>query len=211
MGPADRFNAFRALADRRGRPGGRLIESPAGSGAGTAESPEDWAPAVAVDRGLPAAAALGPARYDADLAAPHSRRHVRVCRVCEATACFASRAGTRAVDAHDQRRFHFLRTLLSGRRETPCLPSHRAGTVTSCGPARRLGTCRRLARPWFAAMVESYGREEQSRRTPAPPVARRPAETGAARSRRRSPARPVCRGVRDATGGPSSSFETREG
>ncbi|AVZ76741.1 protein disulfide oxidoreductase [Streptomyces lunaelactis] len=90
VGPADRFDAFRALADRRGRPGDRLIGSLAEARAGTADSPEVWAPAVATGIGLPAAAALGPARYYADLAAPHGRRHVRV---CAATACFAAQAG----------------------------------------------------------------------------------------------------------------------
>ncbi|KUL22251.1 NAD(P)H-dependent oxidoreductase subunit E [Streptomyces regalis] len=90
VGSADRFDAFRALADRRGRPGGRLIESLAEARAGTADSPGTWAPAVATGLGLPAAAALGPAGYYADLAAPHGRRHVRV---CAATACFAAQAG----------------------------------------------------------------------------------------------------------------------
>jgi bidirectional [NiFe] hydrogenase diaphorase subunit len=89
-GPAGRFDAFRALADRRGRPGGRLIESLAETRAGTTDSPEVWAPPAAAGVGLPAAAALGPASYYADLAAPHGRRHVRI---CTATACFAARAG----------------------------------------------------------------------------------------------------------------------
>ncbi|MEU3341168.1 NAD(P)H-dependent oxidoreductase subunit E [Streptomyces sp. NPDC006668] len=90
VGPADRFDAFRALADRRGRLGRRLIESLAEARAGTADSPGTWAPAVAADMGLPAAAALGPAGYYADLASPHGRRHVRV---CAGTACFAAQAG----------------------------------------------------------------------------------------------------------------------
>lgn len=90
MGPADRFDAFRALADRRGRPGDRLITSLAEARAGTADSPEGWAPNIAAGFGLPAAAALGPAGYYADLAAPHGRRHVRV---CAGTACFAAQAG----------------------------------------------------------------------------------------------------------------------
>jgi formate dehydrogenase iron-sulfur subunit len=98
VGPADRFDAFRALADRRGRPGGRLIESLAEARAGTADRPEFWAPAVAAQAGLPAAAALGPASYYADLAAPHSRRHVRV---CAATACFAAQAGRHLADVED--------------------------------------------------------------------------------------------------------------
>lgn len=95
MGPADRFDAFRALADRRGRPGDRLITSLAEARAGTADSPEAWAPNVAAGLGLPAAAALGPAGYYADLAAPHGRRHVRV---CAATACFAAQAGRHLTD-----------------------------------------------------------------------------------------------------------------
>jgi len=66
------------------------MESLAEARAGTADGPETWAPAVAADMGLPAAAALGPASYYADLAVPHGRRHVRV---CAATACFAAEAG----------------------------------------------------------------------------------------------------------------------
>ncbi|MFE1921050.1 NAD(P)H-dependent oxidoreductase subunit E [Streptomyces asoensis] len=89
-GPAERYDAFQALADRRGRPGRRLMESLARARTLTADDPETWAPAVAADTGLPAAAALGPAGYYADFAAPHGRRHVRV---CTATACFAARAG----------------------------------------------------------------------------------------------------------------------
>ncbi len=99
VGPADRFDAFRALADRRGRPGDRLIQSLAEARAGTADSPEAWAPAVAADIGLPAAAALGPAGYYADLAAPHGRRHIRI---CAATACFASQAGRHLADVEHE-------------------------------------------------------------------------------------------------------------
>ncbi|MFE3520741.1 NAD(P)H-dependent oxidoreductase subunit E [Streptomyces sp. NPDC059161] len=99
VGRADRFDAFRALADRRGRPGDRLMESLAEARAGTADSPETWAPAVAAGIGLPAAAALGPASYYADLAAPHGRRHVRV---CTATACFAAQAGRHLADAEHE-------------------------------------------------------------------------------------------------------------
>ncbi|WP_367325762.1 NAD(P)H-dependent oxidoreductase subunit E [Streptomyces sp. HUAS ZL42] len=98
VGPADRFDAFRALADRRGRPGNRLIESLAEARAGTPDGPEVWAPPVAARVGLPAAAALGPASYFADLAAPHGRRHVRV---CAATACFAAQAGRHLADVED--------------------------------------------------------------------------------------------------------------
>ncbi|MEU5613881.1 NAD(P)H-dependent oxidoreductase subunit E [Streptomyces sparsogenes] len=98
-GPADRFDAFRALADRRGRPGDRLIQSLAEARADTADGPEVWAPAVAAGFGLPAAAALGPAGYYADLAAPHGRRHVRV---CAGTACFAARAGRHLTEVADE-------------------------------------------------------------------------------------------------------------
>lgn len=90
IGSAQSFDAFRALADRRGRPGEKLIESLAETRAGTGDGPEVWAPAVAARVGLPAAAALGPASYYADLAVPHSDRHIRV---CAATACFAAGGG----------------------------------------------------------------------------------------------------------------------
>ncbi|MFE7814302.1 NAD(P)H-dependent oxidoreductase subunit E [Streptomyces sp. NPDC057433] len=88
--PAGRFDAFRALSDRSGRAGERLVERLARTGEKSVGGPETWAPAVAAVLGLPAAAALGPAAYYADLAAPHGRRHVRV---CAATACFAAQAG----------------------------------------------------------------------------------------------------------------------
>ncbi|MFJ9012692.1 NAD(P)H-dependent oxidoreductase subunit E [Streptomyces canus] len=97
--PADRSDAFRALDDRRGRPGSRLIEALAEAGAGTADQPADWAPAVAAGIGLPAAAGLGPASYYADLAAPHGRRHVRV---CAATACFAAQAGRHLTEVEQE-------------------------------------------------------------------------------------------------------------
>ncbi|GAB2920910.1 NAD(P)H-dependent oxidoreductase subunit E [Streptomyces heilongjiangensis] len=84
------FDAFRALANRRGRPGARLVESLAAARATTGDGPEVWAPSVAARVGLPAAATLGPASYYADLAAPHGERHVRV---CTATACFAAAGG----------------------------------------------------------------------------------------------------------------------
>jgi formate dehydrogenase iron-sulfur subunit len=83
-----RFDAFRALADRRGRP--HLTQSLARARAATVEDPGAWAPAVAAQLGLPAAAGLGPATYYADLAAPHGRRHIRI---CGAAACFAADAG----------------------------------------------------------------------------------------------------------------------
>lgn len=67
-----------------------MIESLAEARAETADGPEVWAPAIATRTGLPAAAALGPASYYADLAAPHGHRHIRV---CTATACFAADAG----------------------------------------------------------------------------------------------------------------------
>ncbi|GAT71030.1 NADH dehydrogenase [Planomonospora sphaerica] len=90
MDTADGFDAFRALADRRGRPGVRLIESLADAAAASPAGPQAWAPAVAARRGLPAAAGLGPATFYADLATGHGRRHVRV---CTAAACFAARLG----------------------------------------------------------------------------------------------------------------------
>ncbi|MFJ3981940.1 NAD(P)H-dependent oxidoreductase subunit E [Streptomyces fungicidicus] len=87
---AGRFDAFRALSERRGKAGEQLIGHLARARQETAEGPGDWAPAVASGLRLPAAAALGPAAYYADLAAPHGRRHVRV---CSGTACFAAQAG----------------------------------------------------------------------------------------------------------------------
>ncbi|MEU9125006.1 NAD(P)H-dependent oxidoreductase subunit E [Streptomyces sp. NPDC048506] len=99
VGPADRFDAFRALADRRGRPGDRLIGSLAKARAETADGPGVWAPAAAARFGLPGAAALGPASYYADLAAPHRDRHIRV---CTATACFAAQAGRHLADVEDE-------------------------------------------------------------------------------------------------------------
>ncbi|MFE5123195.1 NAD(P)H-dependent oxidoreductase subunit E [Streptomyces sp. NPDC056669] len=88
--PAEPYDAFRALAARRGEPARRLMESLARARAETSDSPETWAPPVGIQTGLPAAAALGPASYFADFATPHGRRHVRV---CAATACFAAEAG----------------------------------------------------------------------------------------------------------------------
>ncbi len=92
MDMGDRFDAFRALSDRRGRPGVTLIAALEEAAAG---APEQAAPAVAERFGLPAAAALGPATYYADLSRPHGRRHVRV---CEAAACFAARRGRHLAD-----------------------------------------------------------------------------------------------------------------
>ncbi|WP_449342286.1 NAD(P)H-dependent oxidoreductase subunit E, partial [Streptomyces aurantiogriseus] len=66
------------------------MESLAKARATTGGSPDVWAPPIAARVGLPAAAALGPASYYADLAAPHGDRHVRV---CAATACFAAGGG----------------------------------------------------------------------------------------------------------------------
>ncbi|GGL13455.1 hypothetical protein Sme01_69770 [Sphaerisporangium melleum] len=91
MGPDGRFDAFRALADRRGRPGVRLLDALAAAAASA--GPRElaaWAPEVARGFGLPAAAGLGPAGYYADLAVPHAARHVRV---CTAAACFAADGG----------------------------------------------------------------------------------------------------------------------
>jgi bidirectional [NiFe] hydrogenase diaphorase subunit len=94
-----RFDVFRALADRRGRPGDRLITSLAQARSGTADNPHAWAPAVAAGIGLPAAAALRPASYYADLAAPHDRRHIRI---CTATACFATQTGRHLTDVEHE-------------------------------------------------------------------------------------------------------------
>ncbi len=93
-----RFDAFRALADRRGRPGARLTESLARAAAGSPDGPQAWAPEVAGRLGLPAAAGLGPATFYADLAARHAPRHVRV---CTAAACFAARAGRGLAEVED--------------------------------------------------------------------------------------------------------------
>ncbi|MEU9379470.1 NAD(P)H-dependent oxidoreductase subunit E [Streptomyces sp. NPDC048279] len=90
MNVGGRFDAFRALAGRRGRVGERVLDALAEERAGTAEASAVWFPAVAEQLGLPHAAGLGPAGYFADLAAPHGRRHVRV---CAGTACFAARGG----------------------------------------------------------------------------------------------------------------------
>lgn len=99
VGPADRFDAFRALAGRHGRAGDELIESLAQARAATSDGPEVWAPSTAARAGLPGAAGLGPAAYYADLAAPHGRRHVRV---CAATACFAAQCGRHLVDVANE-------------------------------------------------------------------------------------------------------------
>ncbi|MCQ4080626.1 NAD(P)H-dependent oxidoreductase subunit E [Streptomyces sp. RB6PN25] len=90
MDAGGRFDAFRALAGRRGRAAGRLLGQLGSAREGTTAGPEAWAPSIARGVGLPAAAGLGPASYYADLAAPHGRRHVRV---CAGTACFAARGG----------------------------------------------------------------------------------------------------------------------
>lgn len=90
MSTADRFDAFRALAGRRDRAGEGLLDALAEQRAATAGPPRAWSPGIAERLGLPYASGLGPAGYFADLAAPHGRRHVRV---CTAMACFAARGG----------------------------------------------------------------------------------------------------------------------
>ncbi|KJY38999.1 NAD(P)H-dependent oxidoreductase subunit E, partial [Streptomyces katrae] len=95
---ADRFDALRALASRRERPGDRLLDELARARTGNACDSTAWSPAVAARLGLPAASALGPATFYADLAAPHGRRHVRV---CTGAACFAATAG-HPLDAVEQ-------------------------------------------------------------------------------------------------------------
>lgn len=122
--PGDRFDAFRSLAGRRGRPGHQLLESLARTRSGTAEEPGAWAPAVATGLGLPAAAGLGPATYYEDLATPHGLRHVRV---CTATACFAARAGRHLTEAEEA----------LGVRAGTASPDGR----TSLQPVRCLGYC----------------------------------------------------------------------
>ena len=92
---AERFDAFRALADRRGRPGVKLLSLLAQARSANATGPAGWAPRVAEGFGLPAAAGLGPAGYYADLAAARGRRHVRI---CTAAACFAARAGRQVAE-----------------------------------------------------------------------------------------------------------------
>lgn len=122
VGPADRFDAFRASADQRGRPGDRLIGSLAETRAGTgpAGSPEVQAPAVAVRFGLPAAAAPGPAAYDADLTAPHGRCRVR------GRARLIARIGEQTVPGRSSAPFHFPASGVNR------LTSDPADTVTSC-------------------------------------------------------------------------------
>ncbi|MEU7004612.1 NADH-ubiquinone oxidoreductase-F iron-sulfur binding region domain-containing protein [Nonomuraea sp. NPDC046570] len=91
-----RTNAFRLLAERRGRPGTRLLESLSEAAVLGRGGPEVWGPEVARRLGLPSAAGLGPATFYADLAAPHSARHVRV---CDAAACFAASGGRHVSEA----------------------------------------------------------------------------------------------------------------
>ncbi len=85
-----RFDAFRALAARRGRPGIRLVESLSETVKSRPEGPGAWVSEIAERFGLPAAEVLGPATFYADLVARHGRRHVRV---CTAASCFAADAG----------------------------------------------------------------------------------------------------------------------
>ncbi|MFM9373193.1 NAD(P)H-dependent oxidoreductase subunit E [Streptomyces sp. Da 82-17] len=86
------------MAARGGRRGSRLPSALERARLETTERPRAWAPDVAAQAGLPASAGLGPATYFADLAAPHGRRHVRV---CTATACFAARGGRHVREAED--------------------------------------------------------------------------------------------------------------
>ncbi|MFE1785634.1 NAD(P)H-dependent oxidoreductase subunit E, partial [Streptomyces sp. NPDC059506] len=93
MDPADsaeHFDALRALVGRSRGADGVLLEALRRARARSTGPTAGWAPAVAGALGLPAAAGLGPADYYADLAAPHGRRHVRV---CTGAACFAARGG----------------------------------------------------------------------------------------------------------------------
>ncbi|MFC9396918.1 NADH-ubiquinone oxidoreductase-F iron-sulfur binding region domain-containing protein [Streptomyces sp. NPDC057027] len=91
-------DALRELTARHGERGGALPAALDRIRASTAAGPEEWAPQVAGEAGLPGAAGLGPATYFADLAAPHGERHVRV---CTATACFAARGGRHLGEAEE--------------------------------------------------------------------------------------------------------------
>ncbi|MFF0473970.1 NADH-ubiquinone oxidoreductase-F iron-sulfur binding region domain-containing protein [Streptomyces sp. NPDC004284] len=93
-----RRDALRELTARHGGRGGVLPAALARARSRTAEAPGAWAPRVAEEAGLPAAAGLGPAAFFADLAAPHGERHVRV---CTATACFAARGGRHLAEVED--------------------------------------------------------------------------------------------------------------
>jgi bidirectional [NiFe] hydrogenase diaphorase subunit len=85
----NRLDPIAALAVRRGQAAEGLLEA-IRAAAGPA-GPDDAAIAgVAEALGLPRASVRGPATFFADLAAPHGRRHVRV---CTAAACFAARGG----------------------------------------------------------------------------------------------------------------------
>ncbi|MFB6613033.1 NAD(P)H-dependent oxidoreductase subunit E [Streptomyces sp. NPDC056367] len=95
---AGRFDALRAVASRRGRPGDRLLDELSRARTANTCDSASWSPGVATRLGLPAASALGPATFYADLAAPHGRRHVRV---CTGAACFAATGG-RPLDAVEE-------------------------------------------------------------------------------------------------------------
>ncbi|HEX5569222.1 MAG TPA: NADH-ubiquinone oxidoreductase-F iron-sulfur binding region domain-containing protein [Streptomyces sp.] len=125
--PTGRFDALRALADRHGRPGARLTESLSRARAQTPGAPAAWAPEIARRWGLPAAAGLGPASYYADLAAPHGRRHIRV---CSAAACFAAEPGRGAADVE--------RALGAGRADRE---AHAPADGTTVQSVRCLGHC----------------------------------------------------------------------
>ena len=91
----NRFDPAAALAVRRGRAAEGLLDAMRGT-AGQA-GPDDGAIArVAEEFSLPQGSVRGPATFFADLAAPHGRRHVRV---CTAAACFAARGGAHLGEA----------------------------------------------------------------------------------------------------------------
>ena len=93
--PENRFDPAAALAARRGRAAEGLLD--AIRGAAGQSGPDGGAIAgVAEEFGLPQASVRGPATFFADLAAPHGRRHVRV---CTAAACFAARGGAHLGEA----------------------------------------------------------------------------------------------------------------
>jgi bidirectional [NiFe] hydrogenase diaphorase subunit len=90
-----RFDPIAALAVRRGRAAEGLLDA-VRTTVGPDGPDEASMARVAQEFGLPRASVRGPATFFADLAAPHGRRHVRV---CTAAACFAARGGAHLAEA----------------------------------------------------------------------------------------------------------------
>ncbi|MGD0377182.1 MAG: NAD(P)H-dependent oxidoreductase subunit E [Streptosporangiaceae bacterium] len=96
MSPAEnRFDPIAARAVRRGRAADGLLDAVRATAGGTGPD-HDAIARIAGTLGLPRASVRGPATFFADLAAPHGRRHVRV---CTAAACFAARSGAHLAEA----------------------------------------------------------------------------------------------------------------